>query len=68
MIAFVQPPGSHPGRVMFSVRFLAEVSVGGVPSWHRDGDLLRHTGRTGRQVWRLDPQTDGEWVWGAWPD
>lgn len=68
MIAFVQPPGSHPGRVMFSVRFLDDVTGGNVPSWQRDGDLLRYTGRDGHQVWRLASKPDGSWVWGAWPD
>lgn len=68
MIAFVQPPGSHPGRVMFSVKFLDDVTGGNVPCWQRDGDLLRYTGRDGRRVWRLASEPDGHWVWGAWPD
>lgn len=68
MIAFVQPPGSHPGRVMFSIAFLDEVERGGVHSWHRDGDLLRHAGSDGHQVWRLATEPDGNWVWGVWPD
>lgn len=68
MIAYVQPPGSPPGRVMFHVRFLADVERDTVPSWRRDGDLLRHAGRNGHQVWRLAPEPDGQWVWGVWPD
>lgn len=68
MIAFVQPPGSHPGRLMFSAEFLTDVTNGAVPSWSRDGDLLRHAGRDGTQVWRLASEPDGRWVWGMWPD